>query len=224
VSTPAPSGHRAPTAVVFDIGGVLVDWNPRHLYRRLFEREAEMEWFLAEVCTGEWNTAQDAGRPWREAVASLVDRFPDQRDRILAFRARWMEMVNGPIHGTVVILDTLAAAGVPLYALTNWSADTWTLSRRRLTFADRFRDILVSGMEGLAKPDPAIFRLLLARFRLAAPDCVYIDDSPANVAAAAGLGFRALHFTSPERLARDLAGIGLPAPDAERLYRRDVHR
>ncbi|BBK45382.1 hydrolase [Allostella vacuolata] len=201
---------RSPTTVVFDLGGVLIDWNPRHLYRKLFEREEEMERFLAEVCTGDWNGEQDRGRPFAEAARLLIDRHPGQAAMVEAFFARWPEMLNGPIQGTVAVLEELHAAGVPLFALTNWSAETWPLARPLFPFLDRFRGILVSGQVGLIKPDAAIFRRLCLDFALDPEDSVFIDDSPRNVEAAEALGFHAHHFRGPEALRGWLAGHGLP--------------
>jgi 2-haloacid dehalogenase len=196
--------------VVFDLGGVLVDWNPRYLYRKLFaEDEAGMERFLAEVCNGHWNEQQDAGRPFAEAVALLVARHPELRELIEAYDHRWPEMLGGPIDGTVSVLSELKAAGHPLYALTNWSAEKFPVARERYDFLGWFRGILVSGEERLKKPDPAIFRLMAARYGLTPERTVYIDDAPHNVAAAEALGFRALRFTAPERLRLDLAAFGL---------------
>ena len=198
----------SPTTVVFDLGGVLIDWNPRHLYRKLFAEEAEMERFLGEVCTGDWNLEQDRGRPFAEAVALLADRHPGQQAMIAAFFDRWTEMLNGPIDGTVALLEELDAAGVPLFALTNWSAETWALARPLFPFLDRFRGILVSGQVGLVKPDPQIFRRLSADFGLVPQRSLFIDDARKNVDAAGRLGFHAHHFQDPPRLREWLAGHG----------------
>ncbi len=204
-STPA----KPPTTVVFDLGGVLIDWNPRHLYRKLFASEEEMERFLGEICTGEWNLEQDRGRPFAEAAALLIRRHPDRQDLIEAFYGRWTEMLNGPIHGTVAVLEEMDQAGVPLYALTNWSAETWLLARPLFPFLERFRGILVSGQVGLVKPDPEIFRRLCADFAIVPEESVFIDDSQKNVDAAARLGFHAHHFRGPAVLRDWLAGQGL---------------
>ncbi|MEW9623096.1 HAD family hydrolase [Rhodanobacter geophilus] len=196
-------------AVVFDLGGVLVDWNPRYLYRQLFDDEAAMERFLAEVCTSHWNEQQDAGRPWCEAIAALSAEHPQHAALIAAYRGRWDEMLRGPIAGSVAILDELRARGVPLYALTNWSQETFPLARRIYRFMEAFRGIVVSGEERLIKPDPAIYRLLLSRHGLDAARTVYIDDAPRNVEAAARLGMHALHFRDPATLREALCRAGL---------------
>jgi 2-haloacid dehalogenase len=198
-----------PSAVVFDLGGVLVDWNPRHLYRKLFNDPARMEWFLAEVCNGDWNIRQDAGRPFAEAIKEACGRWPAEEAMIRAFHERWDEMIAGAIDGTVAILEELAAAGVPLYALTNWSAETFPRARPRFPFFERFRAIVVSGELGVIKPDPPIFEHLLRLSGTMPGQTVFIDDSAKNVAAAAALGFIALRFESPERLRGDLRELGL---------------
>jgi len=199
-----------PDAVVFDLGGVLVDWDPRHLYRKLFAGDdARMEWFLAHVCNNDWNRQQDAGRSFAEGVRLLCAEWPEHAAMIRAYHERWPEMIAGAIDGTVDILDHLAARGTPLYALTNWSAETFALTRRRFAFLDRFAHIAVSGELKMMKPDRAIFDHVLAKSGTAPARTVFIDDSAANVAAAAALGFVALRFESPERLRRDLRGLDL---------------
>ena len=202
--------QERPAAVVFDLGGVLIDWDPRHLYRKLFAGDAAaMEWFLANVCTNEWNREQDRGRAWTEAVALLEPSWPAHGPLIRAYRERWMEMLNGPIAGSVTILEELRRAGVALHALTNWSHETFALARPQYPFLAHFGVIVVSGEIGLIKPDPAIFRHLEARAGIVPDETVYIDDSAANVAAATALGYRALKFETPERLRRDLGALGL---------------
>lgn len=202
-----------PSAVVFDLGGVLIDWNPRHLYRKLFDGdEAGMEWFLANVCHSDWNLQQDAGRSWDHAVAEAEARHPEHAALIRAYRDRWPEMMAGAIEGTVAILNSLHAAGTPLYALTNWSAETFPHGRARFEFLDRcFRHIVVSGEIKLIKPDPAIFRHLEATCGVTPAETLFIDDSPVNAAAAAKLGYRAIRFESPDQLRRDLVALGLSA-------------
>ena len=194
----------ATKAVVFDLGGVLIDWDPRYLYRKLLADEAAVEEFLATVCTPEWNDEQDRGRPFAEGVAELVERHPVHAAAITAYHERWTEMLGGDIAGTVELLAELRDTGVPLYALTNWSAETFGITRQRYQFLAWFDGVLVSGEERMIKPDPAIFRLLLDRFGLDPQTVFYIDDSPANVAAASQLGFDAVRFTGPEQLRRNL--------------------
>jgi 2-haloacid dehalogenase len=189
---------------VFDLGGVLIDWDPRHLYRKLLADEAAVEEFLATVCTPEWNAELDRGRPFAEGVAQLVERHPEHAAAIAAYHERWPEMVAGDIPGTVEVLAELRAAGVPLYALTNWSAETFAITRGRFEFLEWFDGLLVSGEERVTKPDPAIFQLLLDRFGLDPTATVFVDDSEANVAAARRLGFDAIRFTGHEELRREL--------------------
>ncbi|MFO1540261.1 MAG: HAD family hydrolase [Chloroflexota bacterium] len=201
-----------PTTVVFDLGAVLIDWDPRHLFREHFPDDpAGMERFLAEVCTPAWNHRQDEGRTWAEAVAELVGRHPHEEARIRAYADRWPEMLGGPIAGTVAILERLDAAGIPCYALTNWSAETFPIARARYGFLGRFRGIVVSGDERVAKPDPAIYRILLERHALAPETAVFIDDRAENVAAARALGMDGILFTDPAALADALRSRGLPA-------------
>jgi len=203
---------RAIDAVMFDLGGVLIDWNPRHLYRKLFDDAPAMEAFLSEVCTPSWNLEQDRGRPWAEAIAALSAIHPDKAELIAAYRSRWGEMLAGPIEGSVAILEALARAGVPLYALTNWSAETFPIAEELYDFLGLFRGIVVSGRIGLIKPDRAIYDHAVARFGLVPERTVFIDDSAKNAAGAEAAGLRAIHFQGPEALARDLAALGLPVP------------
>lgn len=197
-------------SVVFDLGGVLIDWNPRYLYRKVFAGDdAAMEHFLTHVCNNAWNLAQDGGRTWAEAIDVLSAEHPRHRPLISAYRERWDEMLNGPIDGTVDVLAELKDKGVPIYALTNWSAETFPIAKARYEFLGWFRDILVSGEEKLIKPDRRIFDLLLSRNGLAAAESVFIDDALHNVAGAEAAGMSALHFQSSEKLRADLSSLGL---------------
>jgi 2-haloacid dehalogenase len=205
------------TAVAFDLGGVLIDWNPRHLYRKLFGAdETAMERFLAEVCTPAWNARLDAGRPFAEGVAELTAAHPDQADLIAAFQSRWPEMLGGAIEGTVAILRELRRAGLRTYALSNWSAETFVVTRPLYPFLEEMDGILISGEVRIGKPDPAIFREFLSRFGLAAESTAFIDDHEPNVAAAAALGMQAIRFVDPDRLRSDLRAMGLPLDAAAR--------
>ncbi len=199
------SPTNARQVVVFDLGGVLIDWNPRYLYRKLFADEPAMERFLAEVCHSAWNEEQDRGRSFAAAVEEAAARHPDQRALIEAYHLRWDEMLAGPIPGSVQILEELKQAGHELHALTNWSVEKFPIARERYDFLDHFENILVSGEVGLIKPDRRIFQLLLARIGRPAEDCIYIDDNAANAAAADALGFDAIHFQSPAHLRAALA-------------------
>lgn len=168
-----------------------------------------MEWFLAHVCCDEWNLEQDRGRSFAEAVREATLRHPDYAAEIAAYDERWQEMLPHAIDGSVDILESLKARGVPLYAISNWNGEKFRETRSRFAFLDHFRDIVVSGDARLVKPDPAIYRLLLDRNGLAAKDCLFIDDSAANVAGAEAAGMRAHHFRSLELLADTLRQAGL---------------
>lgn len=196
--------------VVFDVGNVLIRWDPRHLYRKLFDDPAEMERFLAEVCTDAWNLEQDRGRSWVEAVAERVPLFPRYEALIRAYHERWQEMVPGEVEGTPAILAELGAAEVPLYAITNFSAEKFAESQARFPFLRGFRDVVVSAHERVVKPDPAIYRALLDRNGLAASRCLFIDDSEKNVRGAEAVGMRAHHFRDAPSLAAELRRLGLP--------------
>jgi 2-haloacid dehalogenase len=200
---------RRPNRVVFDIGNVLIHWDVRALYSKIFVDQSRMEDFLARVLPPEWNLEQDRGRAWDEAEAERIAAHPEFEREIRAFRARWHETVPGEIAGTVAILAALKANGAPLYAITNFAADTFAETRERFPFlADSFDDVVVSGVERVVKPDPRIYRILLDRQGLDATDCVFVDDSLKNVEAAASLGFHARLFTGPDRLAADLRALG----------------
>lgn len=200
------------TAVVFDLGGVLIDWNPRHLYRRLFNGDtAAMEHFLDNVCTPEWNHQQDLGRTWDEAVAERSARFPEHAAMIRLYAERWDEMVAGAIEPTVEILEALKAGGWPLYAITNFSAETFPRMVERFSFLQLFDGIIVSGVERVGKPDRAIYRILFERYRLEPDQCLFIDDAAVNVAGSEAAGMPAIHYRSPSQLASDLGARGVLA-------------
>lgn len=190
--------------VIFDIGMVLIKWDPRNLYRKMFDDEAMMEWFLANVCTPAWNLEQDRGRSFSDAVKHITPHHPEYAAEIGAYDTRWHEMIPGVIEGSVDILETLHKKGTPLYAITNWNQDKFNETKLNYPFLNLFRDIVVSGDEKLIKPDPAIFKLCLKRNKLKAAGCLFIDDSEKNVNAAQALGMHAHHFTSPEMLRADL--------------------
>jgi 2-haloacid dehalogenase len=199
--------------VVFDLGGVLIDWNPRHLYRKLFAGdEAAMEDFLATVCTHEWNRCQDAGRSFAEGARLLKAQHPEKAYLIDAYGARFDEMLAGPIAGSVDILAELKDRGTPLYGLTNWSAETYAPARERFAFLSWFQGILVSGEVKITKPDPRIFALVIERFAIDPYNAVYIDDVETNVAAARPFGIHAIHFTTPAALREELVRLELLPP------------
>jgi 2-haloacid dehalogenase len=206
-----PDATGRSRVVVFDLGGVLLDWNPRYLYRKLFGGdEAAMERFLAEVCTIEWHRAHDLGVPPERTCSELAQAHPEQAELIWAWSRRSEEMIAGPIDATVQLLGELKHAGVPCYALTNMERETYPLRRERFPFLGWFDGTIVSAFEGVAKPDPAIFELLLDRFDLTPSETVFVDDSPDNVRAAKGLGMQAIEFDSANRLREKLTEAGLP--------------
>jgi len=202
---------KSVNTVIFDIGNVLIEWDPENLYRTLIPDTDERQRFLNEVCTMDWNLLQDLGRSWAEAIEDLSAAHPDRKDLIAAYSDRWQEMVRGEVPGSVAILEDLKAAGVPLYAITNFSAEKFTETRARFPFLNSaFRDIVVSAEERLLKPDRRIFETLLARNGLEASSCVFIDDSMKNVEGARAAGLEAIHFTGADRLRADLAELGFP--------------
>ena len=181
-------GARQPSAVVFDVGAVLYDWDLRYLYAKLIPDPAELDWFLDTVVTNTWHFQHDAGRRFADTSAELIARFPDQADRIRALAPRWKETLPGPIRGMPDLVADLDARGVPLFALTNYGAEFWATWRPTVPLFDRFQGIVVSGEEGMMKPDPAIYALTLARFGLGRGEAVFVDDKPENVAAADAAG------------------------------------
>jgi 2-haloacid dehalogenase len=196
--------------VVFDLGGVLIDWDPRYLYRKLFNGDAQaMEDFLATVCTQSWNEQQDAGRPFADACSSLKLVHPDQAELIDAWFLRYDETLAGPIPGTVEIFADLNSLGVPLYALSNWSAETFPIALRRFEFLKWFKGVMLSGEVKLLKPDPRIFKLFLETFAIDPASTVYIDDREPNVEAAIACGMHGIRFTDAGALRTKLTDLGL---------------
>jgi 2-haloacid dehalogenase len=195
--------------VVFDIGGVLIDWNPRHLFRKVFDSEEEMEWFLSNICTYEWNVQQDGGKLFSVATAELSAKYPGYSDKIAMYYGRWEEMLGGEIKGTVEIFNSLKSAGMPIYALSNWSHEAFPVAFERYGFMKEFDGLVVSGYEKLLKPGHAIYRVLMERYGINPEESVYIDDNKPNADAAAELGFRAIHFLSSDQLRDDLRALGL---------------
>lgn len=200
--------------LVFDLGGVFIDWNPRYMYRKLFEDEAEMEDFLETICTSEWNRELDRGCSFAEAVSELRSRHPEFAAEIEAYDSRWEEMLGGRIEDAVRALEELHERGYALYALTNWSAEKFPVARSRYEFLGLFEEILVSGEEGLVKPDREIYELLARRTGINPARSVFVDDREENVRAAEKLGFTGVVFRDPRQMRRDLAGLDL-LPDGK---------
>ena len=201
-----------PTAVIFDVGRVLYDWDPRILYRRLIADDRALDTFLRDVVTTEWHFQHDAGRDFADTSAELIALYPRHRDLIAAWGPRFNDSIGDAIAGMHELVAELDSAGVPLFAITNFSHEFWPPFRaREAALFDRFRDVVVSGTEKLMKPDPAIYALALARFGLEPHEAVFIDDNRANIDAAAAMGIHALHFTDEATLRPKLRALGLVA-------------
>jgi 2-haloacid dehalogenase len=193
------------TTLIFDLGAVLIDWHPKHLYKKIFSNEAEMKDFLANICTSHWNEEQDAGRSIKEGTEALIKKFPQHEANIRAYYDRWDEMLNGPIEGTLQIFTQLKKSGkYKLYALTNWSTETWPIAVAKYNFLNWFDGIVVSGHEGIRKPAPEFYQLLLDRYDINPTEALFIDDNLRNVLAAGAIGINSIHFTSAVTLQEEL--------------------
>ncbi|SAL58254.1 HAD family hydrolase [Caballeronia turbans] len=202
-------------AVVFDFGGVLIDWNREYLYKHLIPDETERRWFLDNVCKMEWVVQQDGGQTIEEGTAELIAQYPEHEALIRAFYARWPEMVAGAMQEGVALVDRLEAAGVPLFGLTNWSAETFPYAWERFDVLRKFREIVVSGRVGLVKPDPQIFDLMRAEIDKHLPgvrpdELVFIDDNLKNAQAATALGWHGVHYTGALDTETNLHALNLP--------------
>lgn len=194
--------------VIFDLGGVLIDWNPDYVFKTIFEKEEEKKWFFDNICTSDWNEEQDAGRSLKDATEELITKFPDHEPNIRAFYDRWEEMLGGPIEGTVEVLkDLRSREELKLYALTNWSAETFPVALERYDFLHWFDGRLVSGEEKTRKPFMDIYEKLINRFNINPTEAVYIDDNMRNLHPARELGMHIIHFKSPEQLKEELDEI-----------------
>lgn len=195
---------EGPDVIVFDVGRVLIEWDPRHLYRKLIPGKALREWFLEAVCSPEWNESLDRGRDWGEAVESLIAQFPDYAELIRAYDTRWMEMVPDGIWESARIKQELQAKGHAVYALSNFAADKFVEIQLRFPYLRDFDGLTVSAHTGTIKPEPAIYESFLEHHGLKAGQCLFIDDKPVNIRAAQELGFHGHVFTDPRRLRQDL--------------------
>lgn len=193
--------------IVFDFGGVLLDWNPRYFYRTFFWDEKELEYFLTEVCSPEWNAEQDRGRPFTEGIKLLQFQHPEYREAIQLFSDKWEVMLKGEITEGVNLLHELKKEGYGIYGLTNWSAETIQTTYRKYDFFKLFDGIVVSGEEKLIKPDKRIYEVLLDHYSLNAGECVFLDDSPVNIKAAKKLGFEAILFDNIANVREQLSEI-----------------
>lgn len=200
-------------AVIFDFGGVLIEWDPRRVFSRYFPGQPRaMEQFLTEINFSEWNSLQDKGRPFAEGIAVLSAAFPQYANSIRAYWERWEDSIGGPILGSVWIMQRLKQAGYALYGLSNWSAETYPIIKDRYDFFGLFDGIIISGEVKLIKPDPAIFNLAQKILGLPPSDCLLIDDSPVNIAAARQLGYLTILFQSPEQLEQEIFALQLLSP------------
>lgn len=196
--------------IIFDLGGVLIDWNPHYVYRTLFNDEQEMLDFLDTVCTSDWNEEQDAGRPLQEGTDILVAQFPQHEALIRAFYGRWEEMLGGALLGTVDLFKRLKASGkYKIYALSNWSAETYPVAQRHYDFLSWFDGAVVSGVEKMRKPAPEFYQLLLDRYLVDPQTALFIDDNYRNILAAQEAGIKTIHFTSAEELEKELEDLEL---------------
>ena len=196
--------------LVFDLGGVLIDWNPEYLYNKIIPDEKERRWFLSTICTPDWNEQQDEGRSLKEATEHLVGKYPEHEASIRAYYDRWKEMLGGPIHETVEIFRQLKFhTSLKLYALTNWSAETFPVALELYDFLHWFDGRLVSGEEKVRKPFPEIYRLLIDRFAIEPAKAIYVDDNIRNVLPARELGFHGIHFRTPALFKKELEGLGV---------------
>ena len=195
---------------VFDLGGVFVDWNPMYLFRKLFDSEEDAQWFQNEICTLAWNLEFDAGEIYSEGVAKLITRFPKYWREIQAYDLRWKETLGGFIQGTIDIHDELIEQDIPTFAITNFSWEKWVSCLPDWPFLEKFDGVIVSGLEGLVKPDPRLYRVFCERYGIAAENCVFIDDSEQNIVAARKFGMHGIHFKDPVMLRKELIALGLP--------------
>lgn len=193
--------------IVFDFGGVLLDWNPRYLYKDYFKDEKEMEYFLSEICNSEWNVQQDAGRPFAEAVKLLQAQYPQYSEAIRMYDEYWYKMLKCEFPESIALLKELKSSGYGIYGLTNWSAEKIGYAFSNYDFFGLFDGIVVSGDEKVAKPDPKIYRILLERYGLVPGECVFLDDNADNVKAAEALGINAIRFDNIENVKQNLAKL-----------------
>jgi 2-haloacid dehalogenase len=197
-------------AIIFDLGGVLIDWNPSYVFDKMFEDEERKRHFFENICTPDWNEKQDAGRSLKEATEELLVKYPEWKDYIEAYYGRWQEMLGGPIHGTVEIFKQIKKSGnYKLYALTNWSAELFPIALERYEFLHWFDGRVVSGEEKMRKPFPEFYQLILDRFQLEIEETLFIDDNLRNAEAAKALGLKTIIFTSPSQLKEELLKLGI---------------
>ncbi len=194
--------------IIFDLGGVLIDWNPKHLYRKILKDEAQVDWFLSNICTSEWNDQQDAGRSFEDATKELISKHPEWEEAITAWYGRWQETIKGPIEDTVSILEAIKNSNrFRLYALTNWSAETFPWALENFNFLHWFEGIVVSGVEKTRKPFPEFYQILFDRYKINPSNSVFIDDNIKNIFGAQQVGLPAIHFKDSNSLKKELISL-----------------
>jgi len=197
--------------IIFDLGGVLIDWDPRYVYREVFNGDEEkVAWFLNTICTSAWNVEHDAGRLLKDGTELLVKQYPKYEEWIRIYYDRWADMLGGPIIESVDLLHKLKeTSNLSLFALTNWSAETFPVALERYHFLQHFEGIVVSGEEKTRKPFPKIYEIILDRYQIIPENAVFIDDNFDNVVAANNLGIHGIHFENTPQLAKDLKSLGI---------------
>lgn len=203
------------TAIIFDLGNVLVGWDARRLYNRLLPDPEAVDSFLKQIRFAEWNAKQDAGRPFREGVAELTDRFPQYSALIRAYDTDWEESLTGTVDETIEIVERLKQTGWSLFLLSNFSTEKFAIVRHKYAFLDLFDDIIISGDHKLIKPDPGIFHLTLQRIHRQPEECLFIDDSFANIETARAIGFQTIHYHSPSQLKSELHKLGIQGIESQ---------
>lgn len=196
--------------IIFDLGAVLIDWNPDYMYRSIFNDEQEMRHFLTNVATSDWNEEQDAGRSLQEGTEWLVAKHPQHEENIRAFYGRWIEMLGDAFEGTVEIFKELKESGkYKIYALTNWSAETFPMAQQKFDFLNWFDGVVVSGEEKMRKPAPEFYQILLDRYNVNPAESLFIDDNYRNILAAEKMGINCIHFTTSDKLKEELLAASI---------------
>ena len=196
--------------IIFDLGGVLIDWNPDYVFKEVFKDDEKLAWFYREICTMDWNENQDAGYPLAKATEERIALFPQHEDLIRMYYGRWEEMLGDAIQGTVELLkQCVDSPALKVVALTNWSAETFPVALEKFDFLQWFEGIVVSGEEMTRKPFPNIYQTTLNRFDLKPEESLFIDDNKRNIEAAKALGIKCIHFSSPLQLEKELKKIKL---------------
>ncbi len=196
--------------IIFDLGGVLIDWNPDYLYEKIFSDPEQRKWFYENVCTPDWNEEQDAGRGLQKATELLISEFPEHEENIRHYYGRWTEMLKGPIQGTVEVFKELKDSGkYKIYALTNWSQETFPVALERFDFLHWFDGRLVSGEEMTRKPFPDIYEKLIQRFSIDPTKALFTDDNLRNLKPAEEIGMKTIHFINPDQFRIELVKLGL---------------